>query len=298
MKSIGARLLASAFVILSVSSVYAQQSNFQFMPAPVAYPYFEPGRTDINLGVDTFGVSGGPEGATEENKIDLSGAGAHFIARKAFSEKVAFSGGFGAYGMSGDVPGFALPVVDGAGNVYTAVLDGKGDLSGFGMPFFLNLEVQPINRPGGNLLLFAGPNLAFAYFNADTPYHGQRGGTSLARTNFRTTATAFLGGVQFGAQVGARLGSFRLAPFAMWLIQSGSASFTFDDGYSGNINYSEGLVEVADIEPYVVQVFGFDVLYEPWSLSLGGVFQKTNDKELQEGYETTMFSLSYHFRKK
>jgi hypothetical protein len=285
-------------LIASSSPVFAQQSNFQFMPAPIAYPYFEPGRRDINLGVDTFGVSGGPEGATELEKIDLTGAGAHLILRGAINEKFALSGGFGAYGMSGDVPGFALPVVDGAGNIYTAIIDGKGDLSGFGMPFFANLELQPINKPGGNLLLFAGPNLAFAYFTADTPYHGQRGAVNLARTNFRTTATAFLGGVQFGAQVGLKLGSFRVAPFGMWLIQSGSASFTFDDGYTGNLNFSEGLVETADIEPFVIQVFGFDVVYEPWNLSLGGVFQKTNDKELQEGYETTMFSLSYHFRKK
>lgn len=290
-KSNAIKLIISAVAIFSASSLFAQQSNFQFMPAPIPYPSFEPGRNDTNVGADAFGLTGGQA----PDDVSIHGGGAHLIFRHAATEALAIDGGFGAYGMSGDVPGFALPFIFGT-NLWNPIIEGRGTLSGFGLPLFVDLECQVVNRPGGSLILFGGPNMTLASFNEDTPYHARTGSTNAAHTTFNTKSTVFLGGVQLGVQAGVRLGQFRLAPFAMAIFQSGNANFTFDDGYRG----TDQLVQssVVNIQPFGLQVFGFDVIYVPWNLSLGGVFQHANSTTDQNGYTSSLYSLSYHFRGK
>ena len=53
---------------------------------------------------------------------------------------------------------------------------------------------------------------------------------------------------------------------------------------------------VVNIEPFVTQVFGFDVIYEPWNLSLGSIFQQAGSTTNQEGYKTSKFTHAYHCR--
>lgn len=283
--------LAAAAVLLSTSAAFAQQTNFQFMPAPVPYPSFEPNRNDFTAAGDYFKVSGGPAGS----EFDIHGGGGHLLFRHAANEKIAVDGGFGVYGLSGDGPGFALPFIFGI-NLFNPVIEGKGKLTGAGFPVFLDLEAQLVNRPGGSVIVFGGPNMTLATFNMDTPYHGRSGSSNAPSTSFNTKSTVFLGGFQLGVQGGVRLGTFRVAPFYMSIFQSGNATFTFDDGYRS----TDQLVtsDVVNIEAFVTQVFGFDVIYEPWNLSLGSVFQQAASTPNQEGYKTSMFTLAYHFRGK
>lgn len=276
--------LAGCLPILRVT-VQAQQSNFLLMPAPIAYPHFEPGRKDLKVAGDYFTFSG--------NEIDMKGGGTHGIFRYAANEIIAIDGIFGIYGVGGEVPGFALPFFFSSG-FFTPIIDGKADVSGFGFPMAINLEIQAINRPAGSLILFGGPNLAFGSFTLRTPYHAVSGGTVAGRTTFETQASVVMGGVQGGVQAGIRLGNFRLVPFAMGMTMSGSASFTFDNGYKNTLSIEEsGAVE---IEPFFVSAYGADIIYEPWDLSLGAMFQNNQTEKNQLGYDISYFTLAWHFR--
>jgi len=279
-------LVAAGCLLLKTPPLFSQQSNFTLMPAPIAHPFFEPQRTDFKVAVDYFSLSG--------NDIEITGGGAHGIFRHAISEVIAIDGVLGLYGLSGETPGFALPFFFSTG-FFTPVIEGKSDLSGIGLPMALNLEVQVVNKPGGSLILFGGPNIGFASLTLETPYHGESGATIAPSTTFTTDATVVIGGVQAGVQAGIRLGSFRLAPFFMGITQSGSASFTFDNGYRNTLSLQES--GVVAIEPYFVTVTGVDIIYEPWNLSLGAMFQKTKTEASQQGFDITYFTLAWHFRK-
>lgn len=284
------RLVARIFalwllcVLIVRAPASAGQSNFNILPTPVAYPYFEPGRTDFKITAAKADLTG--------NNIDLSGGGAYFIVRRAANEYIAVDGLIGGFGANGDVPGFALPFVFGT-SLFTPVIEGKGKLTGFGVPMALDLEVQAIHRPGGSLLFFAGPNISFAGFTVDTPYHAVSGASKAASTQFDTKASVVIGGAQFGAQAGINLGPVTVSPFYMIITQAGSATFTFDDGYRGT---DQVQTNTFNIEPYIVNSYGFDVIYRPWNLSVGTLLQSAGSTTNQAGYKLKVIQLTWHFR--
>jgi len=282
-----------AIIFFKTSPLSADQSNFSLLPVPLPYPYFEPGRTDFRIAAAKASLSG--------NNIDLNGGGAYFMGRHAFNEYVAIDGLIGAFGANGDMPGFALPFIF-QGIPFEPVYEGKGKLTGFGVPFALDLEVQLIHKPVGSLILFGGPNMSVASLTLDTPYHAFFPGAppfllpaTAESTNFETKSSVFMGGAQVGAQAGINIGPITVAPFYMVISQSGSATFTFDDGYRGT-DQIQGTS--TNIEPFVVTATGFDVIIRPWNLSIGTLIQDAGSTTNQEGYKVKVFQLTWHFRTK
>lgn len=273
------------FALLSARPASAQQVNFQFAPAPIAYPYFEPKRTDLKVTGGYFTLTG--------PGIGLKGAGGIFTARHAFNKAVALDGQMGLIGISGKVPGFSLPSLSGV-TLWSNQNIGDGDLSGVAIPMSMNIEVQPIHHPRGSLILFAGPNLMFAPLEIRTPYYLYRGATRAANSVFTTQASVVLGGIQAGVQGGVPLGNFNLTPFAMINSESGSATFNFKTGYNTYIPVKDTVV---NIEPFSFATVGADVLYAPWNLSLGTLYQAATGQKHQSEYKLVLFTLSWHIRK-
>lgn len=263
----------------------AQQVNFQFAPPPIPYPFFEPKRTDFRLTGGYFTLTG--------QGINLKGGGALFSGRHAVSERLAFDGQVGLIGVGGTVPGFSLPSLQGV-LLWSPVNEGDGKLSGVALPMSMNIEVQPFRSPRGSLILFAGPNLMFAPLTIRTPYHLVRGGTVAKSSTFETKANVVLGGIQAGVQGAIPLKKFQLTPFAMINMESGSASFEFETGYNTYIPVTD---TVMNIESFSFSTLGADLLYTPWGLSLGTLYQAASGKKQQNSYKLMLITASWHFRK-
>lgn len=143
-------------------------------------------------------------------------------------------------------------------------------------------------------ILFADPKLVVTPVTIRTPYHVKNGATNAKSTTFTTKATAVLAGLQAGLQGGIQLKAFQLVPYAMANMESGSASFSFDSGYSGGIQpIRDGVV---DIQPFSFYTVGTDLIYTPWNLSVGTFLQQAKSNKTQNGYKLVTFQLSWHFR--
>ncbi|MFC1522891.1 hypothetical protein ACFL6Y_10830 [Elusimicrobiota bacterium] len=279
-------LSASILCVLGRSAALAQQVNLQVSPPPIAYPYFEPGRKDFKFTGTYFSLSA--------NNFNAKGGGLNGIVRGAFNETLALDGQMGLMGMSGEMPGFALPFWY-SNTLWTPIIDGKGDLSGIMFPMSANLEVQVANSPKGSFLMFGGPSMSFSKLSLSTPYHARAGATNASKTRFIMDYTMFLFGVQFGAQGSIPAGDkVKFAPFLMMTTQGGSSSFTFKHGYSGVRSLITG--GVSDIEPFTTSSIGMDIIIVPWNLSLGTLIQQAAANKDQEGFKTTLIQLSWHFR--
>jgi len=265
---------------LKTGSLRAQQANFQFAPAPIAYPYFEPGRADFKVGGGYGSISG--------NNITISGGGAYGIARKALNEQFAVDGALGLFGVSGKTPGFALPFW--YSGLRIPIITGKATLTGVTFPLLGNLEFQAIHSPKGSLILFGGMNMSLSSLTLQTPYYVSGWG----HTQFTTNATASLVGFQFGIQAGIPLGNFNIVPFMMMITDSGSASFTFKTGYQNTTSIVTG--GVVNIQPFTTTSTGMDIIYVPWNLSLGTLWQQAASNGSQNGFKTVLIQLSWHFR--
>lgn len=263
----------------------AQQVNFQFAPPPIPYPFFEPNRADFRLTGGYFTLTG--------QGINLKGGGALASGRKAFNERIALDGQMGFIGVGGTVPGFSLPSLQGV-LLWSPVNEGDGKLSGIALPMSMNVEFQPVRHPRGSLIVFAGPNLMIAPLTIRTPYHLVRGGTVAKSSTFETKATVVLGGIQAGVQGAIPLKKFQLTPYAMINSESGSATFNFDTGYNTYIPVKDTVV---NIEPFSFSTVGGDLLYTPWNLSFGTLFQAASGKKHQSSYKLVLYTLSWHFRK-
>ena len=192
------------------------------------------------------------------------------------------------------MPGFALPFIF-SNTLWSPIVEDKGSLTGFMMPLSGNLEAQLINNPNGNLLFFAGPNMALTMLTLATPYHARAGVTDADSTIFTMNTTVALFGVQFGAQAGIPVAKLKLAPFFMANMESGTASFTFNHGYSGVRSLVTS--SVVDIEPFTTLSYGADIIIVPWNLSIGTLLQQAAANGEQQGFKTTLFTLSWHFRR-
>ena len=282
-------LIAGTLLILAMAaSAGAQQSNFQISPAPITYPYFEPRRFDAKVTGTYLSMK------SDDGSFSIGGGGANGALRYAISELFAVDGTLGIMVLSGKMPGFAMPFYY-SGTFWTPHVTGKADLTGFSMPFSFNLEVQPVHTRGGSLILFGGPLLTFNYLSIATPYYATAGLTTAKRTLFTTDTTMLMGGVQFGAQGGINAGNFKFAPFIMMNTQSGAATETFDSGYSGTTSYVGNTT--VTINPFTTTSMGMDIIYTPWNLSFGTLFQQMAAQGSNKGVSTTLLQLSWHFRK-
>lgn len=266
MKRIIVKVIVLSLVIglASISSVYAQQANFQVSPPPIASPEFEAGQKEQKISGTYVGMSG--EG------IDFTGLGVNYISRNAGSDTTAidFSVGFFTLGGSMGFGGF------------------DGDMYMIMFPMSVNGEYQAMKTPTSSLILFGGPTLSFSfsslYYEYEYTYYNPWSGTTTTYTDSDTLlTTTIMYGVQGGAQLGATMGSFKFSPFAM--MQSLQGSSTTSNGTSTS----------ADIPAFTTISYGLDILYVPWDITLSSILQKASESEDNEAIDTTIIQLSWKF---
>jgi len=260
MKRIIVKVIVLSLVIglASISSVYAQQSNFQVSPPPIASPEFEAGQTELKLSGTYVGMSG--EG------MDFTGLGVNFISRNAISDTTAFDFSVGFFTLGGSME-FG---------------DFDGDMFMIMFPMSVNGEYQAMKTPTLSLILFGGPTLSFGFNSLYYEYEVTTWGTTYTDSELLVTTTIMYG-VQGGAQLGATMGSFKFSPFAM--MQSLQGSSTTSNGTSTS----------ADIPAFTLISYGLDIVYVPWDITLSSILQKASESEDNEAIDTTIIQLSWNF---
>lgn len=260
MKRIIVKVIVLSLVIglASISSVYAQQANFQVSPPPIASPEFEAGQKEQKFSGTYVGMSG--EG------MDFTGLGVNFISRNAGSDTTAFdfSVGFFTLGGSMEFGGF------------------DGDMSMIMFPMSANGEYQAMKTPTLSLILFGGPTLSFGFSRLYYEWEVTWLDTAYTFADTLSTTTIMYG-VQGGAQLGATMGNFKFSPFAM--MQSLQGSSTTSNGTSTS----------ADIPAFTTISYGLDILYVPWDITLSSILQKASESEDNEAIDTTIIQLSWKF---
>ncbi len=257
MKRVIVRVLALSLIIglTAINSVYAQQSNFQVSPPPIASPEFEAGQVDNKFSTTYVGMSG--EG------IDLNGVGVNAIFRKAGSDTTAIDFSVGVFMLGGSMD-------------FSGV---ESDMFMVNFPFSLNGEYQAIRTPSASLIFFAGPTLSLGISSLEYEY--TISGTTYSDT---FTTTTLLYGMQGGAQFSATMGDFKVSPFAMVQSSAGSSSTS-----SGGGSTSTSISSFATIS------YGLDILYVPWNMTLSSILREADKSESNEAIDTTIIQLSWNF---
>lgn len=273
MKRLPSRLLIALSVLACAwpAAAQQQQNNFQFATPPIPYPYFEPDRTDLKITGSYLGM--------EADAFELAAGGLKADVRKAINERFAFGGNLGLTLGGGEMRlGGAFGAMD-----FTL---GNFEVGG-------HLEYQFFNRPGGSLIAFGGLNLPVSVMGFSKVLTVTAGGVTRQITPDSITTVMY--GAPFGLQAGIRAGrSWRIAPFVSIVPYLGGVT---------TLNYETaapvaGTETEIDVEPFTSTSFGADVIYVPWDLSLGALFQQATSSGKNEDVETVQIQLSWHWRTK
>lgn len=270
--------------------------NFQIAPPPIAYPYFEPGRTDSKVEPIIINI--------ESKDFALSGGGVNFDGRKAFSNFLAMDFQGGIFMLNGEMPGIPpitlIPAYD-TNNIfrgyYLTQVDGKAKVRLNSFQFSFNVEFQPIHGDRGGLIIFGGPSLGLMNMTMDTPYSlivpfpFSNAGQRYSGFTDTLTITSTLGGIQMGLQGDVAVaGNIRISPFIMVSTASGSSTMKDDPGVRNVSGYST----TADIPSFTTTSMGMDIIVG--NLSVGTLLQDMQPKDKsQAGVKITMFRLGYRF---
>jgi hypothetical protein len=276
-------LVIAISLIFLQTRTHAQQSNFQIAPSPIAYPYFEEGRYDGNLGVSFISIS------TQD--MNMAGGAGDFKGRIAFSEFAAIDGNLGLNMLGGTMPGI-LPLI----SLYPYIPEVAGDatLTLFAFRMAFNIEIQPIKTDVFSIIFFGGPNMNFSQFTITTPFNLRLPPTytSVAKGYTDTlTINTNLTGWQAGVQIDLPLGGdARLSPFFMYSSFSGTATLTDITTVSG---YGSTSMTV-DVPGATATSFGMDIIFG--DLSIGTLLQQmTAGDNTTQDTSIIMISISYHF---
>ncbi len=204
------------------------QNSFSIQPSPIPYPYFDPNRYDARGEINLVSITA--------DQLSLSGIFADVKGRYAFSNFFAFDGFLGLNGLSGTMPGIpplSLSISSNKITPYIYRVDGKGQVSMYGMSMGTNLEIQALHTNSFGLILFAGPNFSFNNMTITTPYslivpfgYSNVGQAYTGYTSTLTILSTTTGGL-FGAQADINMGhDIRLSPFFMASTTSGSSTLT------------------------------------------------------------------------
>lgn len=276
-------LISTISLFFLQSQTLAQQSNFQIAPSPIAYPYFEEGRFDGNLGVSFISIS------TQD--MNMAGGAGDFKGRIAFSDFAAVDGDLGLNMLGGTMPGI-LPLISLA--PYIPVSAGDATLTYFSFRMAFNIEIQPVKTDVFSLIFFGGPNFNLSQFTITSPFNLRLPPTytSVAKGYTDTlTINTNLTGWQAGIQIDLPLGGdTRLSPFFMYSSFSGTATLTDTTTVSG---YGSASFTV-DVPGATATSFGMDIIFG--EISIGTLMQQmaATDNTTQDT-SIIMVSVSYHF---
>lgn len=286
--------LLSVIFFLSVSvSIFSQQTNFSIAPAPVPWPYFDDGRTDLC-------PSGSFVRITAQD-VTLTGALADVKARQAFSGLFALdiNGGFG--GLAGKMPG--IPPVS---TIYTSgkysyvpyFTKATGDATAtfLNLNASTNLELQPVRTEHFDIIIFGGAAFSYSSLTISTPYalivpppYANAGETFTGYTD-KLTVTMTTYGYQCGIQCDVALDdTLRISPFFMMTSMRGTASFVDNPGTA---RYSAASYS-ANIPQSTSYSFGLDIIVGDFSI--GTMLQQMQSAGKQDkNTNMVMVTASYH----
>ncbi|HNL09753.1 MAG TPA: hypothetical protein PKM44_04530 [Turneriella sp.] len=275
-------LLAASGLVASNSS----ESSFQLAPAPIPYPYFEPGATDGKIDFSYLRL--------DFDQYSFNGMSAFGKARKAFTDSIAIDGMAGLMYLSGQLPGVGpispLPAYAANGSFlgyYTPIPAKNGNASILSLAFSANLELQVVRSPLFNAIIFAGPSLNVTSLTLKTLYNKYYVPTGTTYTGFTDTLTTsiMLGGIQAGMQIDIPLGSMiRMSPFFVISSMSGSATITDDPGTKTTNAYSASF----EVPASTTTSLGFDIFIN--EISIGAMAQ--SGKSTQTGSNSSYLQLS------
>jgi len=243
-------------LLVFVTSAPAAQSNLQITPPPIASPEFEAGKVDKKAGLTYINMSG--------SGFSLNGYGASIIRRRAFTDTWAWDMQGGLFVMKGSLS--------------------SNDMSLWTIPLSLNVEYQPLKSPSSSLILFAGPNYSFTNVNINdgvlySPV------SIIAPTKWDLNMDITMYGWQAGGQYSAKLGDFKVSPFAMIQSQQGTVAISYGALSQGSTS----------IPAFTTTSYGLDLLYLPWNVTLSSVLQQAAKSGNNSGVNTTIVTLSHTF---
>ena len=285
-------LLALAVCCIPGRLAAESQSNFQIAPPPIAYPYFEAGRSDGRVEPTFITIS------SDAADLSLAGIGISAVGRQALSDWVAFDVQGGMFVLTGQMAGIPpiTPIPTGDGYYYYTRVDGNADVSMVSFIMSFNLELQLLKADEGSLIFFFGPNFGVSSMTIQTPYslivpppYSNAGSVYSGYTDTLTVSSS-TGGAQFGMQAGLNLGhGVHFTPFFMMSSTSGTATMTDNPGYS-----SAGTTSMtADIPESSVTSFGMDIVID--DMSIGTMLQNIQSQDEEESSEVDIFMLRFGF---
>lgn len=275
--------MLAVVIVLSQKELYASGEGFQISAPPIAYPYFEEGKTYYKFEPVVVSID-----ASEAN-INLSGVGINYIYREAVSDILAVNAQGQMFALSGDMPGM-YPSSTSTG--FYAVPSEKSKASMISMMFSGNIELQAIKDDSGSLIVFGGINLGMVNTSMQTAYNLVRISDSQTFSGYTdsTTISSSVVGLQFGMQGSFFLGDgFGLSPFFMMTTTSGTATYTDEPGYSGGstVSYS------AEMPEYTTTSFGMDIIID--DISIGTLLQNVESSEQSDDINIVQIKLGYFF---
>lgn len=250
-------LLAS--IIISTPTI-ASQKNFQLSPPPIPWFEFDKGDKDLKVGGTVVYLSSeNKEGINGD--IDVYGGGVNAFYRYAFRDIFAVDFGGSTVAAYGNV-----------GN--------DADMSMWILSVPVDLEFQAVRNDRFVLIFFGGFNFTWSYVGVDYD-----DGTDTAELDIWTN----MRGPQGGVQLSFLLQDFVLTPFLMLQKLSGTASIDYYE------NDSHVYSDDSSISSPTATLYGIDIVYKPWDITLSSLVQQVSSSGNNEGFTTYVFSINYCF---
>ena len=236
--------VACALGLLAAPSYLAAavQSNMVVSPPPIPWYEFYEGQFDFRV----TGAYASIKSTEADSDLSIKGGGLNLVGRYAFIDQLAMD--------------FMFNYMYAAGSVTDNV-----DINVHFLNWNPNFEIQPYNTEYINFILLGG------YMWTLTPVTVTAGDRTIS-------GTAYMSGIQFGAEVALKSKYVVASPFFLYQNLSGSVEV---EGVS------------SDIPSQGVKTFGVDVVFVPLDLTLSGMMQMVRKNS---GYDVFYFSLSYDFR--
>lgn len=278
--------LISVILALFGEVLFAESGSFQISPPPIAYPYFEEGKTDYKTEPMFININ------STEADLSLTGGGVNFIGRHANSKFLAFDIQSSIAVLSGQMPG-VTPMYYSTSYYYTPAE--KANVTMTSWSTSLNMEIQLIKEDEGSLIVFFGPTFVFTNMTMSTPYsitilppHSNAGEVHTGFTD-KLTMRSKTNGAQFGIQSNLAVGDgLSISPFYMMSTTSGTVSIM---DLPGNTD-ADTTRFTADISRSTTTSFGMDIIID--EISIGTILQNIKQDE-NSNINIMMFRFGYHY---
>lgn len=259
-------ILPISFVVLFVfvNKGFAIQTSYQISPPPIPWYEFQKGQKDLKISATGMNITGSIDRPAEAPEaggdIDVWGGSGGGFYRYAFLDKFAIDAGGTFLYAGGDV-----------GDATTM------DMWMIYIPF--GLEFMAMRTDKVSIIIFGGMNFSWMNIGMDIDTSAVEGSLDL----FTSTR-----GPQVGIQAALKFTDFVFTPFLMATRLSGSADVDYKGGgESGSI--SSGIPASTSV------LYGIDIIYVPFDLSLSFIVQQGLSNGDNNGLKTHIFTLSYHF---